>query len=382
MQRSTRIILMAAGIGALALVMLALTGVFRGGVIEPDGAGGERAAAPASASARLVNAERRQIPEYHYAAGTVKAREKAALSAQLSARVVRVLVQPGTRVAAGDLLIELDRRDLAARLEQVRAAALRFDADRQRAGAAVTGARAGLTEALAHHQRTQSYFTQEAATRQQLEQAESRYRQAEAGVRQAEDAVAAAEAGLEQARQAVTEAEVAFGYGLIHAPQAGQVVERLVDPGDLAAPGRPLITLQQSESLRFEAAVPESLIAHTQPGARLMVRIEAAGLDLDAPIEELVPAADPASRSFLVKLAVPNRPGLYPGMFGRLRIELGERPAVLVPAAAIRRIGQLELVTLEENGRRLRLHVKTGAVHDGLIEVLSGLDGTERLVVE
>ena len=382
MQRSTRIILMAAGIGALALVMLALTGVFRGGVIEPDGAGGERAAAPASASARLVNAERRQIPEYHYAAGTVKAREKAALSAQLSARVVRVLVQPGTRVAAGDLLIELDRRDLAARLEQVRAAALRFDADRQRAAAAVTGARAGLTEALAHHQRTQSYFTQEAATRQQLEQAESRYRQAEAGVRQAEDAVAAAEAGLEQARQAVTEAEVAFGYGLIHAPQAGQVVERLVDPGDLAAPGRPLITLQQSESLRFEAAVPESLIAHTQPGARLMVRIEAAGLDLDAPIEELVPAADPASRSFLVKLAVPNRPGLYPGMFGRLRIELGERPAVLVPAAAIRRIGQLELVTLEENGRRLRLHVKTGAVHDGLIEVLSGLDGSERLVVE
>ena len=382
MQRSTRIILMAAGIGALALVMLALTGVFRGGVIEPDGAGGERAAAPASASARLVNAERRQIPEYHYAAGTVKAREKAALSAQLSARVVRVLVQPGTRVAAGDLLIELDRRDLAARLEQVRAAALRFDADRQRAAAAVTGARAGLTEALAHHQRTQSYFTQEAATRQQLEQAESRYRQAEAGVRQAEDAVAAAEAGLEQARQAVSEAEVAFGYGLIHAPQAGQVVERLVDPGDLAAPGRPLITLQQSESLRFEAAVPESLIAHTQPGARLMVRIEAAGLDLDAPIEELVPAADPASRSFLVKLAVPSRPGLYPGMFGRLRIELGERPAVLVPAAAIRRIGQLELVTLEENGRRLQLHVKTGAVHDGLIEVLSGLDGSERLVVE
>ena len=382
MQRSTRIILMAAGIGALALVMLALTGVFRGGEIEPDGAGGERAAAPASASARLVNAERRQIPEYHYAAGTVKAREKAALSAQLSARVVRVLVQPGALVAAGDLLIELDRRDLAARLEQVRAAALRFDADRQRAAAAVTGARAGLTEALAHHQRTQSYFTQEAATRQQLEQAESRYRQAEAGVRQAKDAVAAAEAGLEQARQAVTEAEVAFGYGLIHAPQAGQVVERLVDPGDLAAPGRPLITLQQSESLRFEAAVPESLIAHTQPGAQLMVRIEAAGLDLEAPIEELVPAADPASRSFLVKLAVPNRPGLYPGMFGRLRIELGERPAVLVPAAAIRRIGQLELVTLEENGRRLRLQVKTGAVHDGLIEVLSGLDGTERLVVE
>ena len=382
MQRSTRIILMAAGIGALALVMLALTGVFRGGVIEPDGAGGERAAAPASASARLVNAERRQIPEYHYAAGTVKAREKAALSAQLSARVVRVLVQPGARVAAGDLLIELDRRDLAARLQQVRAAALRFDADRQRAGAAVTGARAGLTEARAHYQRTQSYFKQKAATRQQLEQAESRYRQAEAGVRQAEDAVAAAEAGLEQARQAVSEAEVAFGYGLIHAPQAGQVVERLVDPGDLAAPGRPLITLQQSESLRFEAAVPESLIAHTQPGARLMVRIEAAGLDLDAPIEELVPAADPASRSFLVKLAVPNRPGLYPGMFGRLRIELGERPAVLVPAAAIRRIGQLELVTLEENGRRLRLYVKTGAVHDGLIEVLSGLDGSERLVVE
>jgi len=382
MQRSTRIILMAAGIGALALVMLALTGVFRGGVIEPDGAGGERAAAPASASARLVNAERRQIPEYHYAAGTVKAREKAALSAQLSARVVRVLVQPGARVAAGDLLIELDRRDLAARLQQVRAAALRFDADRQRAGAAVTGARAGLTEARAHYQRTQSYFKQEAATRQQLEQAESRYRQAEAGVRQAKDAVAAAEAGLEQARQAVTEAEVAFGYGLIHAPQAGQVVERLVDPGDLAAPGRPLITLQQSESLRFEAAVPESLIAHTQPGAQLMVRIEAAGLDLEAPIEELVPAADPASRSFLVKLAVPSRPGLYPGMFGRLRIELGERPAVLVPAAAIRRIGQLELVTLEENGRRLRLHVKTGAVHDGLIEVLSGLDGSERLVVE
>lgn len=382
MQRSTRIILLAAGIGALALVMLAMTGTFRGGVIEPNGAGGERPAAPASASARLVNAERRQIPEYHVAAGTVTAREKAAISSQLSARVVRVLVQPGARVAAGDLLVELDRRDLAARLEQVRAAALRVEADRQRAAAAVTGARAGLTEAESYYQRTQSYFTQQAATRQQVEQAESRYRQAQAGVRQAEDAVRAADAGLQQARQAVTEAEVAFGYGLIHAPQAAQVVERLVDPGDLAAPGRPLIILQQSEALRFEAPVPESLIAKTQPGARMLVRIEAAGLDLEGRIEELVPAADPASRSFLVRLAIPSRPGLYPGMFGRLRIELGKRPAVLVPAAAIRRVGQLELVTLDLDGRRLRVYVKTGGAHDGLIEVLSGLDGSERLLLE
>jgi multidrug efflux pump subunit AcrA (membrane-fusion protein) len=99
-------------------------------------------------------------------------------------------------------------------------------------------------------------------------------------------------------------------------------------------------------------------------------------------VEEIVPMADPLTRTFLVKAALPETPGLYPGMFGRLFIPMGTRQAVVAPRAAVRRVGQLEMVTVMDDGVSRAYAVKTGqALEGGYVEILSGLSGSETLLV-
>lgn len=380
MKRPLKAVTTTAAAVVLLLVMLYMSGTFRTGVIGPQDQIASEPSKPAPE--RVTSAVREWIPQWYEAVGTVQSRREATLSARINGRVLQVLADSGESVRAGAVLLELDRRDLAARLAQAEEGVTQARAERKRALQALKAARAGLAEALAHFRRTRSYYRQEAATEQQLEQAESRYRQAEAGMHQAEEAVAAAQAVLKQAQQSVAEAEIALGYGLIRAPYDGRVTNRLVDPGDQAWPGKPLITLQQPDSLRFEAGVREGLINRIQPGTSLTVQVDAVGLELAGKVEELVPAADVSSRTFLVRVGIPAGPGLYPGMFGRLRVPLGKRRAVLVPKNAIRRIGQLELVTAQVQDHWLDLYVTTGATYDDRIEVLSGLDGTERIALE
>jgi HlyD family secretion protein len=132
--------------------------------------------------------------------------------------------------------------------------------------------------------------------------------------------------------------------------------------------------------LRLEAYVREGLITRVTSKTALEVNIDTLTIWVPATVEEIVPYADPKSRTFLVKVAMPPIEGLYPGMFGKLRIPVGRRRIVTVPASAVRRVGQLELVTGQQtdDGWQTR-HVKTGARIGDAVEILSGLDGTETI---
>jgi multidrug efflux pump subunit AcrA (membrane-fusion protein) len=152
-----------------------------------------------------------------------------------------------------------------------------------------------------------------------------------------------------------------------------------VEPGDLALPGKPLVALRTSGALRLEAHVREGLISRVIPGTSLIVEIETLNRQLDATVEEIVPYADPDSRTFLVKASLPVVDGLYPGMFGKLRIPVDRQRIVTVPWRAVKRVGQLELIQVQSgDGWQLR-HVKTGERLGDRIEILSGLDGTETI---
>ena len=313
------------------------------------------------------------------AVGTVRPKTETRIEARVTGQVLDVPVNPGDPVNRGDLLVALDNRQMRSQLDQAKQALKTAQAGREQARHSVDAARAGFKQADANYQRYQTYFESQAATAQELEVAESAYRQAQAGLKRAEEGLAAAEAGIRQARAVVDESSVSLEFTRILAPEAGVVLERFVEPGDLALPGKPLLSLRTTGALRLEAFVREGLILRVSPGMSLTVDIETLGRQVVATVEEIVPYADPQSRTFLVKAALPAVENLFPGMFGKLRIPVERERIVTIPLDFVRRVGQLELIHVKTTtGWQLR-YIKTGARRGDDVEVLSGLDGSETI---
>ncbi|MFH2098809.1 MAG: efflux RND transporter periplasmic adaptor subunit, partial [Pseudomonadota bacterium] len=302
------------------------------------------------------------------------------IEAQIQARILSYSVNSGDSVKKGELLIELDNRELASRLEEARQGLGSARSRKQQAQEAVRSAQAMYEEARQSLERVQGFFDKEAATERDLEQAQSGFLQAKANLARSSRGVEEAESGVVRAEKIVEQAEIALGYARITAPKEGQVVRKMAEKGDIAFPGKPLLILQTQGAMRLEALVREGLISRIGLGDRLPVVINAIGLQVEGTVEEVVPSADPHTRSFLVKVDIPDVPGVYPGMFGRLLVPLDTRRAVTIPESALIHVGQLEMVLLKEDGGFRRVLVKTGqAVADGRLEVLSGLSGGETL---
>ena len=134
--------------------------------------------------------------------------------------------------------------------------------------------------------------------------------------------------------------------------------------------------------LRLEAQVPESCAAKASVGMDVRTRLDALGREVAARVEEISPVADPQSRTFLIKATLPPERDLRPGTFGRFLQPCGRKAALLVPAAAVSRSGQLEMVRVLEEGEARTRHVKTGKAHGDRVEVLSGLREGEKVLVE
>ena len=294
-------------------------------------------------------------PYFEEAVGTVKAAQRTEISSRILAPIQEITVRAGQAVAAGEVLISLDPREIEARLRQ--------------AQGAVTAAEAALANAQNEFERNKNLVESRAVSRSAFEKAET-----ERNV---------AQARFDQAKDALQEAEVLLSYATITAPRAGRIVDRLAEPGDTARPGVPLLVLYDPTSLRLEVPVQESLAVQLKPGDTLTVRVDALNREVEADIDEIVPQAEAASRSLLVKAAVPHIEGLVEGMFGRLLVPAGQRRHLCIPTAALVRVGQLEFVdVVAEDGTLNRRMIKTGrAGFPGRIEVLSGLDAGEKVRV-
>lgn len=370
------------GIWAAVAVAAALTAGwwFSGdGTIAPGRFADESSDVPAPPN-HAVSA-RETITEWYEAVGTVRPRTETRIEAQVTAQVVDVKVRSGSKVRGGDILATLDSRQFLSRIDQAKQGLKSAQAQEKQAHQAVAATEAAFARAESAYRRTRTYLDAKAATEQDMERAEADYRQAEAELARARESITAAAAGVKQAREVVREAEIALGYTRITAPDTGEVLKRMVEPGDLALPGKPLFTLQTEGTHRLEAQVREGLISRIRRGANLQVEITTLDRVTDAVVEEIVPYADPQSRTFLVKIGLPAIAGLYPGMFGKLRVPAETREVVTIPAAALRKVGQLELVTVKTDGRWASRYVKTGRTFDDRLEVLSGLDGGETIGV-
>ena len=345
-------------VAVLVIVGVVVGLLFWEGVFDSSKVGpGTEVRAPESAGdvpSIVVKAE--NIHLFSEAVGTVRSRRSIRISPRLMGTLLEINVAQGDTVKKGDVLARIDDREINARVEVARAA--------------VSQAEARMGQAAAAHRRYSELFEKNATTKEQLEAVTGDYEMAKAGV--------------EGARAAVREAEVFLGYTTIASPQDGVVAEKLAEPGDLALPGKPILVLQDPADLRLEADVREYLISHLEVGAAVSVVFgEPLSRTFPSKVVERAPEADPATRTFLVKADLPADSGARAGNFGRLRFATGEQQSmILIPASAVRRIGQLETVKVIEDDRILTRHVRTGATIEGQVEVLSGLSVGERLVTE
>jgi len=293
-----------------------------------------------TATVRAEVAEARKHLATEEVVGTVRARLQARIEAKVAGRIVEMLAAPGQPVKAGDLLAQLEVREVQARLDQ--ALAQRDQAERD-------------------YKRFATLVEQKAVTRQEFDAAQSRER---------------------VTRAAVTEAETMLGYARITAPFDGVVTRKLADVGDLAAPGKPLLELEDPAALRLEADVPEALIGKIRPGARMPVRVPTIDVELMGTVSEIAPAADPNSRTFGVKLDLPPTEGLRAGQFGRVVVPVAETMALRIPVSAVIQRGQLHLVFVVADQRAQMRLVKTGKRTGDDVEIASGLSPGESIVTE
>lgn len=313
--------------------------------------------------------------------GTVQAATAATIMARVPGIVTRIAVAPGTAVAAGALLVELDAQEILAKRDQAQAAVAM-------AQAAVAEANAAAAEANAAHRladleltRAKTLLAKEALTRAEYDGAEAKASATTARVAATTAMITAATRRVGAAEAAASEAAVMVGYLRLTAPFAGIVVRKHVAVGDLLAPGRPVIELEDPAAMRLEVAVPESLASRITVGANMRVHIDAAGLDHDAAVVEIIPAADPVSRTVLAKLALPaDSATLRSGQFGRVAVTTAPGQVLAVPATAVVRRGQLDAVfVVTDSVARLRL-VRTGGVDGERIIIRAGLAAGDRVV--
>ena len=319
-------------------------------------------------------------PSIYEAMGTVRARTSAAISAKLMGYVREVKVQAGDRVREGQVLVTLDTRDLDVNSRRAEAAREEVRTGVPEADSAVAAAKANLDLAQVTFRRMRDLFQKKSLSDQEFDEASARLKAAQAEFDIARARRTQMNSKLEQVDQEVRSAEVTRSYADVLAPFAGLVTARSVEPGSLALPGTPLLTLEREGAYRLEAAVEESHLAAIRVGQPVSVTLDSINLPIEARVSEIVPAVDAASRAYTVKIDLPAISSLRSGVFGRAAFQFGSRMLLAIPAAAVTERGQLQSVLVADNGvARTRL-ITAGQKINERLEVLSGLSAGEQVI--
>lgn len=297
------------------------------------------AAVPPAIRVRVAVVRHESLPVTVETSGTVRSVQRATLAAKVGGTISSLPLALGQTVRAGDVLATISAAELSARVAQA------------------------------------------AADLAQIERELARERRLVSAGAAPSETVKALEDRLAAVRAALVEAETMAGYATLRAPFAGIVVRKLVEPGDYAVPGAPVVQLDGTDRFEIEVALPESRVSAVAVGSPL--KVEVAGEGFEARVAELSGAADPASRTLTAKLTVPPGALVRPGRFVRVLVPGAPAPALLVPRRAISLFGQMERVFVIGDGDRASLRlVRTGAAYGDSVEIVSGLAVAERVVVD
>ena len=347
---------------------LVLLGVGSLSVLGCNSSTPEHSAPIETVLAHIVESRQEQAAVTVKASGALRARETATLSAQVMGRVLRVMVRDGDSVGAGQTLIVLDDATLKSAAEQAEAAVKA--AESQQAAAQTNADLAAST--LARYRQLQS---QKSVSPQEMDEVT---RKAEAANAQVE--ALRAQTGAMKAQQAGSHAMLS--YTRIVAPFAGVITARMVDPGALASPGVPLLQIDGAGPLQMQTTIAESTLPFVRRGMKMGVSIDSAPTaDPAGVVSEIVPAADPSSHTFLIKIDLPPSKELRAGMYASAEIPTGTKQAVLAARSAIVLRGSLACAyVLDSNNIAQLRYVTLGASQGDSVEVLSGVGANEKLV--
>jgi multidrug efflux pump subunit AcrA (membrane-fusion protein) len=282
--------------------------------------------------------------------GVVQARTTATITARILAPVRVVRVSPGDRVRKGQTLIVLDGDDLAAGARAARSAALAAEQGSKAAAAELQAAEAGLALARASHDRIAGLQAKRSATAQELDDATATLRSAEARVAGASARALQAASAVESAAATSDQARTTESFTMITAPFDGMITGKMVEPGNMASPAMPLLRLEDTRGFRLDVRVDESRIGQIRNGDSVPVFLGTGTTSIPGTVVEVSRAVDADARAFLVKIVLPDAPGLRSGEFGKARFGGTPRRALTIPSSAIVRRGQLTSVFVVDKG--------------------------------
>jgi RND family efflux transporter MFP subunit len=334
---------------------------------------GRSATPPAPETVRNVSVltvERAEVPDLLEAVGTVRAAETSQLASQMMGNIVEIRAHEGDRVRRGQVLAVIDDAQARAAVDHATAAETAAEQEVAASDSDLALAQTTLT-------RYQNLYDKKSVSPQEFDEVKARYQAALARHDMKR-------AGQAQAKATLAQACTSFSYTRILAPFDGVVTERKADPGMLASPGLPIFTVEGLGHYRLEATVNENDLRYVRTGEQVPIVVDALETSkLEGKVAQIVPAADPGSRSFLAKIDLPADARLRSGLFGRAQFSRGKRSSLLIPQTAVLERGQLQGVyVLDLNKIASLRYVTLGKTTGAEVEVLAGLQEGERVVAK
>jgi len=321
-----------------------------------------------------------QAQDVYTASGTVRAKASSSLSSKLVAYVQSVNFREGDRVKAGQPLVILNSEDLDARYRSAESGREEATRTVEEAESAIAEAKTNLDLAEVTYRRLKDLFDKRSISNQEFDEGMSKTKAAQAAYDRARARWEQARSRVHQMDAELRSADIARGYATVSAPFSGVIVAKSVDPGVLASPGMPLLTLEQEGNYRLEVSVEESRLASIHLRERVPVQVDALRQTVTGMVSEIVPLVDAASRTYTVKLDLPALTGLHSGLFGRALFPAGQRKTLLLPCDAVVQHGDLQSVLVSESGFARSRLITTGSQVGDHVVVLSGLRSGDQLI--
>ncbi|MFC1744618.1 efflux RND transporter periplasmic adaptor subunit [Candidatus Riflebacteria bacterium] len=352
--------------------------VFQGGLFSQDrikpGYSAVSYAAPAGLNA--VTAKKIEVDRIYEESAIVTTKRKADISPRVMGVILEINVAAGEVVEKGQSVARIDSEQLVVKLEQAKKGLAAARTAQKQAQQYLNGQKAALVQAEKNYKRILQYKKKKAATAQQLETAEASFKTMKAQVAGAVQGIRISEIEMEKAVKSVEEARIAISYTTLNAPFKGIVTIRHHDPGDMAIPGRPIVTINDTSKYQLEAHLRESAREFVTAGMEIDIRV--GKQKLKGIIEEITPRIDPNTRTFRIKVGFLAAKNIFLGMYGKVFIPRGKQRVIFIPRQAIQKIGQIDTVLIKQKDEVVRRYIKTGFTRDdGLVEIRSGLKENE-----
>jgi HlyD family secretion protein len=378
--------------------------------LSQTGKGGQATSTSAIASStanpiqvKTAIARQQGVNNLRVLTGSVEPLETVTLTSRVMGQIRQLNVQEGDRVKAGDVIVEIDVAEIQAQGNQALAGVSMAQSNYQNAEARLQQSigqlieiESDLAEAKLEQGRMSRLQAEGAVSQQLLDQANTRVKMSQARLQQTQAMIGQSQATMNQAQAQVSQAQsqvsqvvANLDYGTITAPFDGVVTHKHTEVGAMAGPSQPLVKIESSDRLRFSTQVPESMISQIRTGQKVSITIDALNRDVTGTVSHIIPAADPTTRNFTVKVTLNGTAGVISGMFGRLQLtnptvaqKTSDRQALVIPQAAVVNQFGIKGVYKVAEGKANFQPITTGRVTGEDIEVFSGLANGDLFVVQ